>query len=122
MVGRHNKSFWYIKVCMLLAILGSVLIFSGCEEPHGTRVATRVLQPVSARRQEQAELFATIDPRQARLDTLADEIKHRFGKAALHRASGIRRNTDYKLTAAAILQMKTAGPIFRSGLLVESAW
>ena len=43
------------------------------------------------RRQEQAELFATIDPRQQQLDELADTINNRFGKATLHRASSTRR-------------------------------
>ncbi len=41
--------------------------------------------------QEQAELFASIDPRQQQLDELADNINNRFGKATLHRASSTKR-------------------------------
>ena len=52
------------------------------------------LQQESAGEQEQAELFATIDPRQQQLDKLADKINNRFGKATLHRASSTRRTTD----------------------------
>ena len=41
----------------------------------------------------QVDLFTRIDPRQEKLDKLADTINNRFGKATLHRASSTRRTT-----------------------------
>ncbi|MBN1256383.1 MAG: hypothetical protein JXA52_01620 [Planctomycetes bacterium] len=38
-----------LRAYFKLFVLGSLLVSSGCTEPYGSRVATRIMQPVSAR-------------------------------------------------------------------------
>jgi len=73
-------------------------LFAQCSLPQPVRLlgmGVSNLLHEHERVQEQAELFATIDPRQQQLDELADRINRRFGKASLHRGSSTRRRSDH---------------------------